>query len=123
MFHATRCNLAVAVTVNPAAEAVRVIGPATWSPPAEDHIHTGMPTRPTRPGRSSGTMPIVTGRSCIAAIARSASTRGSGPAGVASDQKSSARVTPGVMHWKTVPLVRPPQIGSDFGGAGEVGLT
>ena len=78
--HTTLVTFAVAVTVNPAAVAVRVTGPHVVESGAFAHIHTGNPTSPTRPGNGSGTIPIRTARRFITAIARLASICGSGGA-------------------------------------------
>src|SRR5687767_10648797 len=94
--HTTRWTFAVAVTLYPADEAVRVIGPHVCCPGFATHIHVGSPTIPTLPGWGSGTMPIPIARRRIVAIARKASTRGSGgaagPAGEVADQKVYMRL-------------------------------
>jgi len=86
----TLCTFAVAVTLYPADEAVRVIGPHVCRPGFATHIHVGSPTIPILPARASGTMPIPIARNRMVAIARNASTRGSGgaaePAGEVADQ-------------------------------------
>ena len=84
--------MAVAVTVTPPAVTERAIGPTVLGPGFAAHIHVGIPTIPTLPAPGSGTIPIVIARNCIAAIARCASTAGSGPAGAVADQNVTAFV-------------------------------
>lgn len=86
--HTTRDTFAVAVTVNPPADADLVTGPHVDGPGLVSHIHTGIPTKPTDPGRASGTVPIETDFRFILAIARCAKIRGSGgaPAGGCANQ-------------------------------------
>jgi hypothetical protein len=81
MSHVTLETVAVAVTVHPAAEALRVIGPQVLAVGCATHIQFGMPTRPIDPGRDSGTIPIVIARNCMLATACWASTRGLGGCG------------------------------------------
>ena len=64
----------------PLADADFVTGPHVAGSGASAHIHTGIPTSPTRPGRASGTMPIRTACRFITAIACRASCAGSGGA-------------------------------------------
>ena len=90
--HRTFDTLAVAVTVTPPNDALRVIGPNDCSDGASTHIHNGKPTTPIEPGRSSGTIPIVIARNCICSTIVWATTAGStgaaGPAGIEADQNS-----------------------------------
>ena len=62
--------LAVALTDTDPSLADAVIGPNVSSVGLSTHIHTGSPTRPTRFGPDSGTMPIWMGSRSIEAIAR-----------------------------------------------------
>ena len=68
------------------ADALRVIGPHDCASGLDAHNQTGIPTRPTEPGRSSGTIPIEIGLKFMLAIACCANTTGSGPAGAVADQ-------------------------------------
>src|SRR5450759_4021513 len=82
-------TLALIVTVTDPSDAVFVAGPNVCGSGASTHIHTGIPTSPTYPGLSSGTIPILIGRSCRAASALSATTTGSTdttPIGTVADQ-------------------------------------
>jgi hypothetical protein len=63
-------TLAVALTDTDPSLADAVIGPNVSSVGLSTHIHTGSPTRPTRFGPDSGTMPIWMGSRSIEAIAR-----------------------------------------------------
>ena len=89
--HTTRSTRPVAVTENPPADTDRVTGPQEDADGSSTHIHVGNPTKPTRLGAGSGTIPTSTARSRIAATACCANTRGSGgaagPAGGVNDQR------------------------------------
>ena len=69
MSQTTCATLAVAVTVQPPADAVRVIGPHVFWDGLSTYIQFGIPTNPTDPGLASGTIPTSIARSCIDATA------------------------------------------------------
>ncbi len=84
-------TLAEIVTVTDPSDAVFDAGPYVCASGASTHIHTGIPTSPTYPGLSSGTIPILIGRSWRATTAFSARTAGSTettPIGTVGDQKT-----------------------------------
>ena len=89
--HTTRFTFAVADTVTPRSLKLRVCGPNVCGDGVSTHIHTGRPTVPTTPGRSSGAIPTSIDRKFICATNCFANTAGSGgaatPAGCVADQK------------------------------------
>ena len=91
MSHTTFFTFAVAVTVTPPAEAVRVIGPHERSSAPSIHNHVGNPINDTAVALGNGVAPTVGGTRFIESTASRASSDGFTRAGA---EPAQNQVTP-----------------------------